>query len=96
MAASDMPHPVRRPWWLAVVIILAAMPVFMFPWLLNAGTAGGMEKALLWLYPPYVLAAAVCAYICWPARKELSVILIILLLMTHAAMWLMCYPQLFM
>ncbi|MDE7427565.1 MAG: hypothetical protein K2M79_07180 [Muribaculaceae bacterium] len=94
MAAAEM--KVKRPRWLVAVIITASLPVFMFPWLLSAGSVAGLEKALLWLYPPYVVAAAVCAYICWPARKELCVILILLLLMTHAAMWLMCCPELFM
>lgn len=77
---SDMPL------WAKILIIVSALPVFSYPWLLaNAGN-DSETRTFLWLYPIYVLVSAVCAWLCWPDRREISWILIVLMLLTHAAM----------
>lgn len=83
--------PQRRvPVWMICVIIIAALPVTAFPALLSASTdATGGNKYFLWLYPAYDIAAALLAYQCYGRRTEMSWIIIILMLLTHAAMWLL-------
>lgn len=87
---SDTPRQ-RRPLWIAIVIIAAMLPVAGYACLLaTASTQTSTEiRTLMWLYPLYVLAAGLCAWICWPRRKELTWIIIVLMLLTHAAMWIL-------
>lgn len=75
----------KRPLWYKLIVIAACLPVLMYPKLLSI--ANGQFSIFLTLYPAYVIAAGICAWICYPDRKEVAWILIILLLMTHAAMW---------
>lgn len=76
------------PLYMKIIIIVAALPVLAFPWLLSADRAGGTEnEALVWFYPIYVLAAALCAWIVYGRRPELSWILVVLMLLTHAGIW---------
>lgn len=82
--------PSRRvPVWMVCVIIIAALPVFSFPALLSASSASSVEgsKVYLWLYPAYVVAASLLAYQCYGRRTEMSWIIIVLMLLTHVAMW---------
>lgn len=73
------------------VIIIAALPVFSFPFLLSVSLAESAEgsKVYLWLYPAYVAAASLLAYQCYGRRTEMSWIIVALMLLTHAAMWVL-------
>ena len=85
----------RVPLWMVVVIIIAALPVLAFPAMLSASAdvAGG-DRYFLWLYPAYVIASSLLAYQCYGRRTEMSWIIIVLMLLTHAAMWLLALtPQ---
>lgn len=77
---SDMPL------WAKLLIIFAALPVCAYPWMLAHTDEDSGTLTFLWLYPFYVLASAICAWICWLDRREVSWILIILMLLTHAGM----------
>ncbi|MBD5234421.1 MAG: hypothetical protein HDS65_09650 [Bacteroidales bacterium] len=74
-------------------IIIAALPVLAYPALLSAAPESGSVEIFLMLYPVYVLVATICAWICRERRPEISWILVIIMLLTHAAMWLLvCNP----
>lgn len=72
-----------------IVIIVAILPALAFPTLLAMVPPGGSERTFVWLYPFYVIASGVCAWLCWPERKDVSWIIIILMLMSHAAIWML-------
>lgn len=88
MNNDDMP-PQKRPLWIKLLIVLCSLPVLAYPALLAKSPAGGPVETFLWFYPVYVVVAAVCAWLCWPSRRETSWILLILMLLTHAAMWVL-------
>lgn len=79
----------KRPLWFLLVVIVTMLPAAAYPTLLGLWSqADGAEmKLLLTFYPVYVVASGVFAYICWPARKPEAWILIVLMLLSHAAMW---------
>ena len=83
-----MPPYNKKPWWLAVLIIALVLPVFSFPVLLSQVSASAEEaKVLLWLYLFYVPGTGILAWISWPERKYITWMLLVLMLMSHLAMW---------
>lgn len=75
-----------------ILVILMVLPLGGYPALLSAmSAADDTLRTLLWLYPAYVVCAAVCAWICYPARKDVAWILIILLALSHAGMYFLCF-----
>lgn len=83
----SLPTPPPAPRWLTLTVILVSLPVFSFPALLDS--CPPELKAMVWLYPVYVVAAAWLAWKCYPQRHALAWILIALIALTHAAMWVM-------
>lgn len=77
------------PWWFKLVVVVCALPVLAFPFLLSDAPAGGIARSLVILYPAYVIVSAICALICYGRRPEVSWILVVLMLLTHAAMWIL-------
>lgn len=85
---ENPPRPVS--WWTKAAIIVAALPVFAFPWMLAAAReADAGVDTWLWFYPLYVLFGAVCEWRSASRRPEVTWILIVLMLLTHAAMWVL-------
>ncbi len=80
------------PMWIRCLIIVSALPVLALPWLWAGNPDSDTGKVLLWLYPAYVVLSTVCAYKAWRNTPELTWILIVLLLLTHGAMYILCYP----
>lgn len=78
----------NKPLWLLIVIIAASLPVFAFPTILGMiDPANSMAKTMAWFYIIYVVITAALAWMCWPQRKYVTWILIIIMLLSHAAMW---------
>lgn len=87
---NQYPDPRHRvPAWMTIIIIVCMLPLSAFPLLLASAPSQPGPETLVWLYPFYVIASGVCAWICWPARKEISWILLVLMLLSHAAMWIL-------
>ena len=86
MTNDDMP-PRPRPWWIKIIIIAVALPVLALPLMLEKAPANGQADGFLLFYPIYVVAAAICEWICWPRRPEITWILVALMVLTHAARW---------
>lgn len=80
------------PLWGRVLVVACMLPAFDLPWLWAGNPETDTAKTLLWLYPAFVLVAGVCAWLSWRRGRELTFILLFLLLLSHVAMWLLCYP----
>ncbi|MBO5272252.1 MAG: hypothetical protein J6B30_05500 [Muribaculaceae bacterium] len=88
---SETPEKIKFPLWAKLLIIISALPVVSLPMIINQCSAARYEeiKMFLMIYPLYVLASAVMAWISYRQRREVSLILIVVMLLTHAAMWLL-------
>ena len=90
----------RPPIWFIIIIIIFLLPVFSFPKLLSL-VAPGDDGALtfVWIYPFYMLLSAWLAYSAYRTRTYISVILLLLMALSTAAIWLVApagdptYPQ---
>lgn len=80
-------RPNRPPRWFTLVVILCVLPLVGFPSLLSQCPEDSPLTAFVWFYPLYVLAAGICAWMCYATRRELAWILLALLLLTHIALW---------
>lgn len=80
------------PWWVKVLIVAVCLPLASLPWLMAGNVETDTGKILLRFYPLFVPLNAVCAWRAWRRTPEITWILILLMLLTHAAMWLLCYP----
>lgn len=79
----NMPKPPSPPAWFAVVLIICSLPVFSLPALLSLCPAE--LKVFVWCYPFYVVAAAWLAWQCYSSRRALAWILLLLIVLSHAA-----------
>lgn len=77
----------KTPWWMIVLIIIAMLPGFSFPKLLSSTEADTQARLFVWLYPAYLLLAGWLAYICYPRRHDITWMILILMLLTHTALW---------
>lgn len=90
---NDQERKYRRvPIWMLAIIILCMLPAAAYPVLLMHATDAMViesDKPYLWLYPVYTLACGFLAWQTYGRRTYLSWILLIIMLLTHAAMWLL-------
>lgn len=77
----------KMPRLLLWIVILLMSPVLALPVLLTRTPEE--FKMFLWLYPIYVLATGYLAYQCYSSRREMTYILLILLVLSHVAVWLL-------
>ncbi len=84
----------RRPWWFTVILIILVLPGFLAPWFIARAEAATPAAAdtmlpdlLRWL-PAYLVAAAVCAWLCYPARRTLAWVLAALMLLSTLPLFL--------
>ena len=84
----------KVPGWVIALIILLVLPVGQFPILLaNCPASPAIIRALLWIYPFYVVVAAYLAYLCYPGRRIITWILLALMILTHACVWLLVFAD---
>ncbi|MDE6650950.1 MAG: hypothetical protein K2K08_00920 [Paramuribaculum sp.] len=84
----------KVPWWIIALIILLVLPAAQFPVLLANCPAGpAIVRTLVWIYPFYVVVAAYLAYLCYPARRIITWILLALMVLTHVCVWLLVYSS---
>ena len=79
----------RIPAWVTVVIIICMLPVLAFPTMLSMTMPDSPARTFVWFSPFYVIASGVCARICWRQRRDVMWILLILMLLSHLAMWML-------
>lgn len=75
--------------WFKILTIVLMMPLAMFPAYLGSIPADGTARLLVWLYPAYVIATGICAWLSYPRRPEVAWILLVLLALSHAAMFIL-------
>ena len=81
----------KFPLWVKLLIIISALPVVMLPVIISSCGAARYEevKLFIMIYPFYVLASAVMSWISYRQRPEVTMILIVMMLLTHVAMWML-------
>lgn len=65
-----------RPFRIKLVIVASCLPLAAYPWLLSRVPQDGSLDTLLAILPLYVLGSAICEWLCWPNRRELTWILL--------------------
>ena len=81
----------KFPLWVKLLIIISALPVVMLPIIIGNCAAVRYEEAKLFIMidPFYVLASAIMAWISYRQRPEVAMILIVITLLSHIAMWML-------
>lgn len=79
----------RRPWWFTTLLILLVLPAVGMPWVLADGPHGSMLDTLIRLYPLYLVASAVCAWIAYPQRRDVAWILTSLMILSALALFML-------
>ncbi len=77
--------------WLLIILCL---PLLAYPALIARCPAVSETETLVKLYPIYVIGAVWCAWRCLPDRKTVYWILVVLLALTHIAIWFLVDPKL--
>lgn len=90
------PRPRRAPWWFTVLLVLvAAGAAFMFPMaarVLDSAMWLGSDY-MGWLYPAYVVAMAMLAWICYPQRRTIAWVLFGVLLLSAIGLFIATLSQ---
>lgn len=87
-----LPQPSHRPpAWFTIVILVMLLPLFSWPAVISALPADndGNVTLIVYLFPIFAILSAWCAYRCFVTRKELSVILLAILLLAYIAVALL-------
>lgn len=82
-----MSNQSKTPRFLLWIVILLMLPVLALPVLLSRTPED--FKMFLWFYPVYVLTTGYLAYQCYAQRREMTYILLTLLMFSHVAVWLL-------
>lgn len=81
----------KIPLLIKLLIILASLPIVMLPAIISNCNPMKYEeiKLFLMIYPFYVVASAIMAWMSYRSRPEITAILIVLMVLTHIAMWVL-------
>lgn len=76
----------RPPMWMTVIMIVMLLPLFSWPFVVSDYPEGKDEYlVLIYLFPIYALLSVYCAYKTYVVRKELSIIILSLLMLSYIA-----------
>ncbi len=89
----------RIPGWFKILILITALPLFAWPWLMRRATDvftdNGMDNSLPWtfvmLLPLYVVLSTWISYRVYPTRREVAWILQGLQILVYAAMLMLVW-----
>lgn len=80
---------IRVPWWIVLIMLILVFPAFSFPEMLSrldmTSDAAQTLRTLVWLYPLVMIVYAICAWLTWSSRRTISVLLLVMMLLTDAA-----------
>lgn len=88
MSARPLPEA-SRPLWFAVLCVAVCLPALVLPFMDGMAQVREALGVLFNLFPVYVCASALCAWICRPQRPELAWILLALALLAYLAIILL-------
>lgn len=77
------------PRWFKAIIIVLMLPLALYPVLMSRMSETDQSVWLLRLYPVYVIASGICAWIEYRQRPDVAWVLVALLLMSHIGMWVL-------
>lgn len=77
----------RRPWWFTLLLILLVLPAVGMPWVLVSAPENTMLHTLIKWFPGFLVLSAICAWMAYPARKDVSWILVAIMAMSSAALY---------
>ena len=84
----------KVPVWFWIILILNTLPLLLVPtYLADIETTGyALKKPFIWFYIPYVIIGTALTALCYKYdRKVIAWILFALMLLTHAAMYLLIF-----
>lgn len=84
----------KVPVWFWIILILNTLPLLLVPtYLADIETTGyALKKPFIWFYIPYVIIGTALTALCYKYdRKVMAWILFVLMLLTHAAMYLLIF-----
>ena len=93
MSHDSQSGPGAAALWIKIIIIVCSLPVCSMPWLLRLCPPEDTAKTFLYIYPLYVLMTAWLAWRNIQLRPAVTWILLAVMLLTHAAMWLLVDPS---
>lgn len=81
----------RVPVWFLMLVLIAALPVLITPILLLTAseTVAEPKRLFFWIFPFYLIVAAYLAYECYGRRTVMAWILLVIMLLTDGAMWML-------
>ncbi len=81
----------RPPWWFIIVVIVMLLPLFSWPAIITkvVGEYGKNDSmsVIFFIMPLYAVFSCYYAYKTYEARRELSVILLCVLLLSYVGCW---------
>ena len=78
----------RRPWWVWVLVLTVAVAMMAAGLVVRTALDGDTWDTLMWFFPLYVIASAVCALMCWPARRDIFCILLVMMILSTVGLLL--------
>lgn len=82
----------RPPWWLVVIIVVLLLPLLLWPSMVTAILNGTYDRSLdsgfILLFPLYAVTTGWLAYRTYSGRPALSIILLVVLALSYAALLL--------
>lgn len=78
----------KRPWWFAVLLVVLVLPSFSMPWILADAPEGSMLHLLIKWFPAFLLLSAVCAWFAYPARRDVSWILVAVMILSALSLFM--------
>lgn len=85
------PRRPKAPWWFtALLVVLAWAATMVFPeasTVLDSAEWMGTDY-VAWLYPLYIIMMTVLAWMCYPARRTMSWILVGVLALTSLGLFI--------
>lgn len=85
---------IRIPWWFAVLDIAVAAAAFCFSYAaadVMSSTGWLNNNSTGWLYPAYVVLSAVLAWGCYPRRRAIAWILLVMMALSATGLALFSF-----
>lgn len=89
MSYPDVTPPRRRPLWFAVLCVALCVPAFVLPLVKGMDAVREALGELFTYFPVYVCASALCAWLSYARRRDVSWILTGVVLLSYLAIYLL-------
>lgn len=85
--SDPKPDVPRAPFWVILTVVVSVLPVLGWPfYMLRYGWEGDPTlKVLGALFPVYILTSGYLAYRCYPIRREITYVLLVIMWLSYGA-----------